>query len=73
MSWMVLTMLETLDIKIEVDVGVSEWNLTGKSDWKYLVGAGLLGFPGGPSHFRAIVLSPNHQFYHSDCAGIYFR
>jgi len=22
-----------------------------KSDWKYPVGAGLLGFPGGSSHF----------------------
>lgn len=31
-------------------------NLIAKSDWKILVGAGLLGVPGGPSHFQVNAL-----------------
>jgi hypothetical protein len=29
-----------------------------KLDWKFPVGAGLLGFPGGPSHFQGSNLNP---------------
>ena len=51
--------------RIDEQCGGSKSNF--KLDWKFPVGAGLLGFPGGPSHFRAVASSPSPRIAPPDC------